>query len=109
MKSDSVYLHHIVDAIERISGYISGLSPKDFVKDEKTKDAVVRNLEIIGEAAKKITEKTKSSHPKIPWKHMASMRDRLIHAYFGVDYNIVWQVAKEELPPLREKLKSLLK
>ena len=109
MKFDSVYLHHIVDAIERIDDYITGLSSEEFTKDEKTKDAVVRNLEIIGEAAKKITEKTKSSNPEIPWKNMASMRDRLIHAYFGVDYNIVWQVAKEELPPLREKLKSLLK
>jgi hypothetical protein len=109
MKNDPTYLHHICDAIGKIIEYTSSLSYEDFMNDEKTKDAVVRNFEIIGEASKNISSETKDSHPEIPWRYMAGMRDRLVHAYFGVDYGILWQVAREELPKIMKTLEPLLR
>jgi uncharacterized protein with HEPN domain len=69
---------------------------------------VIRNLQVIGEAAKKVPEETRSSHPTIPWKDMAGIRDRVVHDYFGVSLDIVWDVIENHLPPLREKIVKLL-
>ncbi len=99
----------ILEAIQRISRYLGGLSYDDFLKDIKTQDAVIRNIEIIGEAAKGATEELRTKHPDIPWKSMAGMRDRLIHHYFGVNLDIVWQVISEELPPLAPELGQISK
>ena len=88
------------EAIGRISSYVANLSYDAFLRDSKTQDAVVRNLEIVGEAAKNISNNFKKSHSLIPWKNLAGVRDRLIHHYFGVNFDIIWSIAKDDLPNL---------
>ena len=97
----------IQEAIRRIDAYIKNLSYEKFLKDGKTQDAVVRNLEIIGEAVKNLTINLKKKHPEIPWKELAAVRDRLIHHYFGVNFDIVWTIAKDELPGLADKISKI--
>jgi len=97
----------IKESITRISVYINGMSYEKFIKDIKTQDAVVRNLEIIGEAVKGLSADFKKKHSKIPWKDLAGLRDRLIHHYFGVNFDIVWKVAKDELREILPLLKNL--
>ena len=107
MKDDGLYLHHILEAIERIQSYTSG-GLEAFQSDLKTQDAVVRNLQIIGEASKKVSHETRAGSPDLPWRDMAGMRDRIVHDYFGVSLDIVWDVVENHLPPLRERLLRLL-
>ena len=109
MKRDTrLYIDDILYAIKNIEKYLKGLSFEDFSKDSKTVDAVVRNFEIIGEAAKQIPIQTKQKYLKIPWRMMAGMRDKLIHAYFGVDNTVIWKAAKEDVLPLRPMFEELL-
>lgn len=82
------------------------LKKLSFMRDIRTQDAVVRNLEIIGEATKNISNDFREEHQQIPWRKLAGVRDRLIHHYFGVNYDIVWVIAKEELPEIYRKLKK---
>ena len=107
MKDDDLYFHHILDAIERIRSYTSA-GPDAFRQDLKTQDAVIRNLQIIGEASKRVSPETRTAHPEIPWKDMTGMRDRIVHDYFGVSLDIVWDVVENHLPPLRESVQALL-
>jgi uncharacterized protein with HEPN domain len=107
-RTDKEYLADILEAISRIESYLDPLDYKKFLKDTKTQDAVVRNLEIIGEASKRISEKLKVETSEIPWKKMAGARDVLIHGYFGVNYDIVWGIAREEFPKIKPFLKTLL-
>lgn len=90
----------IKEAIRRIGGYLTGTTYDKFLDDVKTQDAVVRNLEILGEAAKNVSAVFKKSNPSIPWKDLAGVRDKLIHHYFGVNLDIVWNISKEDLPDL---------
>ena len=76
--------------------------------DERTQDAVLRNIEIIGEAVRGVAEETRDAHAEVPWKEMAGMRNRVIHHYFRVDIDVVWDIISQDLPPLREKIASLL-
>lgn len=108
-KDDTVYLRHIFDAIKKIEEYTTGMNEKSFFASDKTQDAVIRQLEIIGEATKRITINTRSNHSGIPWKDMAGMRDKLIHDYFGVDINAVWQTVEEDLPFLKNEVATILK
>ncbi len=109
MKRDSrLYLDDIFDAIEKIQNYVEGLTFEQFSEDSKTVDAIVRNFEIIGEATKRIPLETKEKYPQIPWKMMAGTRDKLIHEYFGVNLQVMWKAAKEDLPPLKRSIKRLL-
>ncbi len=101
------YLKDILDAIASIEEFTYGMDFEDFSKDRKTQFAVIRALEIIGEAAKAIPEDFKKEHPEVPWKGMAKMRDKLIHAYFGVDLRVVWKTLKEDVPFLKEVLSGL--
>jgi len=102
MKRDySDYLQDILGAIDEVADFTEGMTYDDFTTDRKTVNAVIRSLEVLGEASKKIPEDIKEKHPEIPWKRMAAMRDKLIHEYFGVDTEIVWTVVKEELPAVR--------
>lgn len=103
-----LFLMDILESIEKIESYISGLYFDEFIKDEKTKDAVVRNLEIIGEAANQIPKSIQDRFREIPWRQIISMRNRLIHGYFVVNYSIVWEIINNELPALKEKIKVIL-
>ena len=108
-KSPLPFIKDIVDSIEKIEKYCQNITYEQFLQDDKTKDAVVRNLEIIGEAAKNIPDHIKEISSETAWKSMAGMRDKLIHEYAGVDLKIVWAVIQEELPPLRPEVERLLK
>ena len=108
MKDDRIYLQHIRDSIGRILEYTSG-GPDEFIHDNKIQDAVIRNLEIIGEAVKHLSDDLRNPNSDIPWKQIAGMRDELIHEYFGVDIRIVWNVIEHHLPALKEKIDGLLK
>ena len=103
-----LYVIDMLESIEKIEKYILGLSYEEFIKDSKTKDAVVRNLEIIGEAANAIPKEIQKRYEEIPWSQIVGMRNRLIHGYFVVDYKIVWHVINDELPDLKENMKKIL-
>lgn len=107
MKEDRVYLSHIRDAIERIDAFTSG-GRDQFLTDPMVQDAVVRNLEVLGEAAKGLSEDLRMANPEVPWKQIAGMRDVLIHHYFGFKLETVWQVVVEHLPRLSERVRQLL-
>ncbi len=98
---------HIRDAIQRILDYTT--EGKDFFfTDLKTQDAVVRNLEIMGEAVKNISESLKDNHPDVPWRQIAGMRDKVIHEYFGVNLQLVWEAVERNLRHLKEKIEAIL-
>lgn len=103
-----LYLSEILSAVQSVKDFASGMDKEAFLEDEKTKSAVVRQFEIMGEAAKAIPEEIRSLDPTIPWGNIAGMRDRLIHAYFNVDYCLVWDTLEAELPELESKIESLI-
>jgi uncharacterized protein with HEPN domain len=107
-RGDSESIRDIREAVRRIDIYLEGLKYDEFIQDIKSQDAVVRNLEIIGEAAKNISNGLKKKHPDVPWKELAGLRDRLIHQYFGINFDIVFQIAKEELPPINQKIEKIV-
>ena len=103
------YVNDILVSIQDIEEFTAEITFEEFLKDKKTTKAVIRSLEVLGEASKKIPDDLKAQHPQIPWKRMTGMRDKLIHEYFGVDLEIVWNVAKEELPPIKPYFIQLIK
>jgi len=103
------YIEDIVDSMNKGEKFTEKMSYQDFIKDEKTIFAVVRTLEIIGEATKNIPEYLRKKYPEIPWKDMAGMRDRLIHEYFGIKLEVVWATVRVELPELKPKFQKILK
>ena len=98
----------ILTSIDKASEYIRGMDFEQFKADAKTVDAVVRNIEIIGEAASRVPENITAENPEIPWQDMRDMRNVLAHEYFGVNEKIIWNTIQEDLPPLIQQLKSLL-
>lgn len=105
------YLADILESAREVEMFIVGMNYDKFFRDKKTINAVIRSLEVMGEAAKRVPEEIRANYPEIPWKRMAGMRDKLIHEYAGVDLETVWDVATEELPalkPILEKLKDNL-
>ena len=102
------YLEDILDAVEAIEEFILDIKYEEFLRDRKTSFAVVRSLEIIGEAAKNIPDSVREKYPDIPWKDMAGMRDKMIHHYFGVDYLVVWKTISEDIPLIKPIIKGIL-
>ena len=104
-----VYLEDIIESTRKINSYISGFASMDeLARDSKTFDAVVRNLEVIGEATKNVPYSVREKHPDIEWKSIAGLRDILIHAYFSVDLEIIWDILKNKLPALELKVEAIL-
>jgi uncharacterized protein with HEPN domain len=103
-----LYLEDVIEAIAKIRRYTVGLSFHQFGEDEKAVDAVVRNLEVIGEAVKKIPEDMRQKHAGIDWRKIAGLRDILIHEYFGIDVEIIWDIVQNKLPPLDASIHSML-
>lgn len=108
-RRDRDFLGDIQEALEMIRLYTKGLTYRKFLDDRKTQDAVVRNFEVIGEAAKNVSKDLKTKHPEVEWKNIAGLRDKLIHFYFGIDYKIVWNITKKELPKLRKQINEIFK
>lgn len=109
MKKDPrIFLDHVLESINDIQNYTSGISKEKFLRDKKTQDAVVRRLEIIGEAIKKLPAAFIKKYKKIAWRKAAGMRDVLIHEYFGVNVKIVWKTVEKDIPKLKSALKKIL-
>lgn len=107
-KDDTVYLLHILDAIDLITEYTKGMSENEFLSNSMAHDAVVRQIEIIGEAARNVSDEFQAKHPKLPWSKMTGIRNKIVHEYFNVNYSIVWDTIKDDLPLLKRSLKKIL-
>jgi len=107
-RDEIMYLQDIAESCEKILRFTAGLSQSDLMRDEKTYDAVIRNLEIIGEAAKHISANLRKRLPDIQWRKAAGLRDMLAHAYFGIDNDILWDVVQNKVPPLANATRAFL-
>jgi uncharacterized protein with HEPN domain len=109
IKDDLVYIDHILESIRKIKDFSAKLTYNEFRTNELVQDAIIRNIEIIGEASKKVSLKTKHTYDKIPWKEISGMRDKLIHDYMGTDVKVVWKTIKEDIPILEELITMVKK
>lgn len=107
-RESSDYIKDISEAISKIEQFTQGMEYHTFVKDEKTVFAVIRALEVIGEATKNILKSIKTKYADIPWREMTGIRNKLIHEYFGVVYEVIWKTIKEDIPPLKPKIEQIL-
>jgi len=102
-----VILADILESINKIENYVEGVTYQQFIQDDKTKDAVVRNLEIIGESANQIPKNIRQKFSDVPWPQIIGLRNKMIHGYFVVDYRIVWEIVKKDIPSLRRKIELI--
>jgi len=110
MKKDpSIFIGHMLDSIKIIEGYSEGMTVADLLGSVDLQDKIIRRIEIIGEAVKNLPEEIKRSHPEIPWRDIAGMRDIVVHQYFGVDLEFVWHVVTKDIPELKQKLLKIQK
>jgi uncharacterized protein with HEPN domain len=107
-RDDTVYLHHILDAILRVEAYLQGRDEAAFRQDTLLQDGVIRQIEVIGEATKRLSRELRDRYRDLPWQDIAGMRDKLIHDYFGVDIDQVWLTAREDLPLLKVEIERIL-
>ena len=108
-RKDIDLIRDIKESIERIVSYTSNIEYEEFLQDYKTQDAVIRNIEIVGEAVKALSKDIKENNSDIPWKSISGTRDKLTHDYFGVNIDIVWSIVKDELPGLSLRILDILK
>jgi uncharacterized protein with HEPN domain len=108
MKKDEAYLKHIIDAISDIEKFAEGMTKEGFYESKEKQYAILRALEIIGEATKSLSSGLKAEHREVRWKDIAGMRDKLIHEYFGVDLELVWETIKRDLPKLKKQVYEIL-
>jgi uncharacterized protein with HEPN domain len=108
-KNNLVYLRHIIDAIGKIEKYLSGVSEESFVINSLVQDGVIRQLEIIGEATRHLSNEIKQMDDAVPWQDISDMRNKLIHDYFGVDIDTVWITAKEDIPVIKKQIEVIIK
>jgi uncharacterized protein with HEPN domain len=109
MRDPRLYLRDILDAMDAIEKFVEGMEFDEFKGDDKTSSAVIRKFEIIGEATKDVPASLKQRHPDIPWREMAGMRDRLIHFYFGIKYDLVWRTIKDVIPEVRPLIQKIFR
>lgn len=107
-KDPKIFLGHILESIDRIREYTEGLDEDSFAEDDKVQDAVLRRIQIIGEAVKKLPEELRAAHPQVPWRRITGTRDKVVHDYFGIDIELVWMVAESQLPNLAVEIRSIL-
>jgi uncharacterized protein with HEPN domain len=109
MKKDRIYLQHIHNAICDAEKFVEGLTFEQFFENREKQYAVLKALEIIGEAAKNLSPELRRKYPHVPWKKAAGMRDKLIHQYFGVKLDLVWETVSEKLPELKSQISIILR
>lgn len=108
MKDDSIFLEHIENSLKKIISYSAGVGKEEFLKNTQLQDACIRQIEVMGEAAKRVSDLFKERHPEIPWRDMAGMRDKLIHDYIDVDVNIVYQTVAIDIPALLPNVTKII-
>lgn len=106
---EMLYLRHVLDAMDTVKEYLQGVNEEKFKNTRLIQDGVIRQIEIIGEAVRHVSKDIRKTYPEIPWQDVAGMRDKLIHGYFGVDIEKVWDTAQDDLPILREQVERILK
>lgn len=107
-RDDLVYVADMLDSISLVQQYTSAMTQEQFMRDSRTQDAVIRRIEVIGEAAKQVGSEIRGRYPNIPWSEAARMRDKLIHGYFGIDLAAVWKTVQEDLPAMGVELSRIL-
>jgi uncharacterized protein with HEPN domain len=107
MKTNEVYLRHILDAIQQIESYTSGIDREEFRSDRMRQDAVIRQIEVIGEASRQVSDDFQEEHNTIPWADIIGMRNRIAHDYTNVDLDIVWEVIHYDMPTLKDTVKRI--
>ncbi|NBB87914.1 MAG: DUF86 domain-containing protein [Bacteroidetes bacterium] len=108
MKDETVYLYHIAEAIEQIESYTASVSRERFFTERMVQDAVVRQLEILGEASRQLSDEFRTKHDHIPWHAIIGMRNRIAHEYLALDLNVIWEVVKHDLPTLKSQIAHIL-
>jgi len=107
-KDDTVYLRHIIDAFLQIERYTNGVTYEEFLSNSLLQDAVIRQLEVMGEAARNLSADLQNEYPAIPWRQMISLRNRMIHAYFNVNLQIIWEIIQGDIPNLKQDMIRVL-